>query len=604
MSNFAKSPRAARALCIAMALGASHSLALSQDSAERSLLTSEVLPKSLSATERLAFSPDERQTFIPVAPNSPAIDPSPTGAITAAPFEPELPPPASAGPPSVNETGPAPVLSAAAIEAALSAFALSEPHNNPLPAATWRAAQTAVRNFYVERSLAPVWLDAAGVTAAGKAALARLRRAPEDGLDVAGFLPGAPPSPESDSDHRAAFEIALSGAVVAYALEASGARVAPERLSSAVSERPDIADPAAALDKVAAAADPSAALQAYNPHQAGYLALRAVAARLRAMAPQSAADDGDAAPALHMGMVDPRVAVLRAHFQLEAPKRADQALVYDRRVAVAVASFQKSQGLISDGIVDAATMSALRGSQFRVQQAAVLANMEMWRWQPRELGETHIDVNIADYSLKMIRSGAVVHQARVIVGKPATPTPIFSNALRYILMNPSWEVPESIIKKEMLPKLAKDPDYLARMGFEVKGGGDRIVVRQPPGETNALGRILFMFPNDHSVYLHDTPSRGLFNLAERALSHGCVRLESPMALAELVMGGERAGWSQERLQSLVGGDERTIFLPRQIPIHLQYFTAFVDEGGALQFRADIYGLTRQVEFSLAAKSQG
>ena len=220
------------------------------------------------------------------------------------------------------------------------------------------------------------------------------------------------------------------------------------------------------------------------------------------------------------------------------------------------------------------------------------------------MGEERVEVNIPDFSLRVMNGATEVHRARVIVGKPLTPTPIFSDFMRYVLLNPSWEVPESIIKKEMLPRLAKDPDYLKRMGFEVKGDGDKIVVRQPPGETNALGRILFMFPNDHAVYLHDTPARSLFSLAQRALSHGCVRVDQPMELGQIVLGGPALGWSRQRLAAMVGGDERSVFLPRPLAIHLEYFTAFVDGANGLQLRADIYGFTKAVADSLFRKSQG
>ena len=230
----------------------------------------------------------------------------------------------------------------------------------------------------------------------------------------------------------------------------------------------------------------------------------------------------------------------------------------------------------------------------------ILANMEMWRWEPRAMGEERIEINIPDYSLKVMDGDDLVHEARVIVGKPDTPTPIFSNEVRYILVNPIWRVPDSIIKKEMAPKLAEDPDYLTRHGFEVSQVGDRLVVRQPPGEANALGRILFMFPNEHAVYLHDTPARGLFAASRRAFSHGCVRVEQPMRLAELFMGGATAGWTPGACNRCSGATERTVFLPHTIPIHLEYFTEFVDGSGALQDREDIYGIARRVAGTFCA----
>jgi L,D-transpeptidase YcbB len=170
--------------------------------------------------------------------------------------------------------------------------------------------------------------------------------------------------------------------------------------------------------------------------------------------------------------------------------------------------------------------------------------------------------------------------------------------MRYVLINPAWLVPDSIIRKEMLPKLASDPNYLSRRGYEVKTVGGRVTVTQRPGEDNALGRIAFMFPNDHSIYLHDTPSQSLFDADMRAFSHGCVRVEDPLRLAELVL-----GWSEERISAAIGGPERTVFLPRPVPIHIEYFTEFVDESGELQERPDVYGLTQKVAGILSGSRQ-
>ena len=225
--------------------------------------------------------------------------------------------------------------------------------------------------------------------------------------------------------------------------------------------------------------------------------------------------------------------------------------------------------------------------------------MEMWRWEPRDMGERRIEVNIADFSVAALEGDRVILKSRVIVGKPETPTPIFSSVMRYVLINPSWQVPDSIIRKELAPKLGS----LSRRGYEVKTVGGRLTVRQLPGEDNALGRIAFMFPNDHAIYLHDTPARELFDEETRAFSHGCVRVEDPLSLAELVLGGETGGWTEERIEAAFGDKERTVFLPRPLPIHIEYFTEFVDEFGELQERPDVYGLTRKVEGILARASQ-
>jgi L,D-transpeptidase YcbB len=227
-------------------------------------------------------------------------------------------------------------------------------------------------------------------------------------------------------------------------------------------------------------------------------------------------------------------------------------------------------------------------------RAAILANMEMWRWEPRDMGARRIEVNIPDFSVEVFEGDTLIHSARVVVGKPQTPTPVFSNVVRYVLINPSWRVPDSIVRKEILPRLS----HFENLGYEVKMIGGRVVVVQPPGDDNALGRLAFMFPNDHSVYLHDTPARELFSEDMRALSHGCVRVEDALQLAELVL-----GWPESRIDAAIGGRERAVFLPQPLPIHIEYFTDFVDEDGILQQRPDVYGLTHRVASTLSAKSQ-
>jgi murein L,D-transpeptidase YcbB/YkuD len=169
--------------------------------------------------------------------------------------------------------------------------------------------------------------------------------------------------------------------------------------------------------------------------------------------------------------------------------------------------------------------------------------------------------------------------------------------MQFLIVNPSWNVPQSIIRKEMLPRLGQDPSYLQRLGYQVRRIHGLLFVRQLPGERNALGRIKFMFPNDYSVYLHDTPSRALFGAAQRAFSHGCVRVDQPFSFAEAVLGRDN-GWSAERVKRMIGGGERYVYLPKPLPVHIEYFTAFVDESGRLQLRDDIYGYSNRVKTAL------
>jgi murein L,D-transpeptidase YcbB/YkuD len=223
----------------------------------------------------------------------------------------------------------------------------------------------------------------------------------------------------------------------------------------------------------------------------------------------------------------------------------------------------------------------------------IIANMERWRWLPRDLGQTYVMVNIPDYSLAVIDNGRSAFTTRIVVGKPgAQATPVMSATMQYITVNPTWNVPPSIIRNEYLPALAQDPDALSRIGLKIEHTRNgELRVYQPPGERNALGRIRFNFPNRFLVYQHDTPDKGLFAHATRAYSHGCMRVQFPDRYAEVLLSlsQPQAGYTAERIRSLFGKDERNINLARPIPVHLTYQTAFVDADGHLQTRADVYG---------------
>jgi murein L,D-transpeptidase YcbB/YkuD len=458
---------------------------------------------------------------------------------------------------SVPPVAPPPGAAASAwdVEAASEAMLKEDVKTRPVGARNWRAARIAIGVFYFERGFAPLWTREGVFTPSACAAIARLSHAEDDGLDLSAFAVPAANGKAQTPAQLAQADVTLSQAIVAYAVQATGGRIEPSSISSEITAKPEVADPFNALALVAAAANPDAALEDFNPPHKAYRDLRDKLAELRA-------------------------------------ERAPHA------------NFQRSNGLSASGLLTADTVQPLSGGDSSRQEAAILANMEMWRWEPRDMGAERVEVNVPDFTLKVTQGEVVVHRARVIVGKPDTPTAIFSNQIKYLLLNPAWNVPMSIIKKEMLPKLALDPDYLTRAGFEVTQKGGTTYVRQPPGERNALGHILFMFPNEHSIYLHDTPGRGLFASSRRAFSHGCVRVDDPMRLGELAMGGAEAGWTQTRLRSLVGDVERTIFLPHPLAIHIEYFTAFVDDFGALQMREDIYGHMRRVEAALGLESQG
>ena len=512
---------------------------------------------------------------------SPKFKPVEAPVATPAPVV-EAPKPVTAAAPAINSQQ-------AAIKAALEAR-LAERGT-----IQQRRFREAIAAFYEARQYAPLWIADAKWNGVAQSAITRLERAGDDALDLRGTP--IPALAGKDDVALAAADIGLSESIASYARQASGARIDPLSISKEITSKPEIVDVARALADVGTAADAGAKLASYNPQHSGYTHLRDKLAELRHAAPAMAQTQKriPTGPVLKPGMRDQRVPLVRARFGLVPAQDSDD-LTYDTKVAAAVADFQKQNGLPASGTLTARTVDALsEGAPERLEDE-IIANMERWRWMPRDMGHERIEVNIPDYTVRVYRGEAIIHQARVIVGKPQTPTPVFSNAMQFLIVNPYWNVPPSIIKKEMLPKLKEDPDYLKKLGYEVvpqKNGG--MAVRQPPGERNALGWIKFMFPNDHSVYLHDTPTRNLFANDKRAFSHGCVRVDQPFALAEIVLG---EGWTEERVKGLKGGGERMVKMPRPLPIHIGYFSAFVDEQGKLQLREDIYGYSQKVKTAL------
>ena len=536
----------------------------------------------------LAMSPAHGVPFTEPAPEAPA---EPQDGAAPAPTE------AKPVRPEANDTAPgesdqfsAPALPPvnAALKAALEARSgLSGPVALPQ-----RREREAIAAFYALRDFAPLWFSGGTANAAVAPAIERLKHAADDGLDVKGFPQAF--SPATDEEIATA-DLALSDAVVAYGRQASGSRVDPRMISRLIGVEPEVADPAVILALVATAGeDAGEVLRRFNPPQKAYEALREKLLQSRRGRGVSGRDAAiPSGPVLRPGMRDPRVPLVRARLGLDDAAAAGD-LVYDTRIASSVADFQKANGLPPSGNLTARTVAALSGGPSS-SEAEILANMERWRWMPRDMGETHIEVNIPDYEAVVIEQGEVIERNRVVVGKEETPTPVFADTMKFLIVNPAWNVPQSIIRKEMLPRLAADPDYLHRLGYEVSSRAGHLVVRQPPGERNALGRIKFVFPNDFSVYMHDTPLRKLFASAKRAFSHGCVRVDDPFRFAETVLG---KGWSEQRIKKLIGGKERYVYLPKPLPVYLEYFTVFVDDSGELQLRDDVYGYSRRVKAAL------
>jgi L,D-transpeptidase YcbB len=469
-----------------------------------------------------------------------------------------------------------------------------------------------VTEYYAEQGYALAWMSGGKLSNRGLAIIARIAEADTDGLNASAYHMPATDiglSGPVGSVELAKADVMLSTAIVTYARQAYAGRIVPGKLSPNLGYEPHLPDPMEVLQSLTAADNPAATLASYNPPQKEYALLRRKLAELRRADPEKKVLIA-AGPTLKPGMSDPRVLDLRKRFALPAANTAPE--VYDAAVVVAVKAFQESAGLKADGVIAKSTLAAMNKPAVD-PIPLVLANMERWRWMPRDLGQFDVRVNIPDFTLTVYAGDKIVPTTRVIVGKVDLQTPIFSDEIANIVVNPAWNVPSSIIAKEYLP-LLRNGGY--PKGFQVFAkvhgrfqavdpgmvnwatvSANDLQFKQPPGERNALGVIKFNFPNKYAVYLHDTPLKALFEKGYRAFSHGCVRVQDPWGVADALFTQEQ-GLSVAGLKKLVGGPERTVVLARHIPVHITYFTAWVDDAGALQVRDDLYGHDTLVEAAM------
>jgi murein L,D-transpeptidase YcbB/YkuD len=445
-----------------------------------------------------------------------------------------------------------------------------------------------IEAFYATRNFAPLWSENGAANARAKAAIARLQQADTDGLDPSDY-----PTPDfaaaSSPDSLAEAEIRLTSSVLTYARHAQIGRVHYSRVSADIVYNLVPPEPADVLGKMAEAKDAGEALGSYNPPHEGYRLLRDKLAEARGRSGDSAPARIAAGPVLKVGIQDARVPLLRERLGLAADGDNKS---YDKVLAEAVKKFQRTHDLSATGTLNAATIDALNGPKRGRDADVIIANMERWRWLPRDLGKAYVIVNIPDYTLKVVDNGAIAWRTRVVVGKPSMPTPMLSETMKYITVNPTWNVPPSIVNNEYLPALQQDPTALERIGLKVEYNRDGTVrIYQPPGDRNALGRIRFNFPNKFLVYQHDTPDKHLFAHEKRAYSHGCMRVQDPVKYAEVLLSIElpHESYTQERIHRMFGSGERDINFPTPLPVHLTYQTAYVDDAGKLVIREDIYG---------------
>jgi murein L,D-transpeptidase YcbB/YkuD len=570
-----------------------------------------------------AAAPD---TANAVAPTPADADKTPAAAAIPQPLDsPNVPattgsiaPIQASAPPAAAETTPAPAAAAATVEPATTASAPAAPTPSAMPAAPALSAadaavvdqlrnlssgkfdrivgnkkdRTIVDAFYSGRDYAPLWITDGKVNERGKAVIAYLGHVDQDGLDPADY-PVPNFSALSDPNDLAEAELKLDMTIITYAHHASIGRVHWSRVSPDISYTATAPEPADVLATMVEAKDMATALDAYEPHTPGYLALKAKLAEFRAGKAEAGKTPIANGAAPKIGAQDDRVPLLRERLNVSG-----DGTTYDKALADAVKKYQQDHQLKVTGTLTPQTIEALNGRQPDKPIDIILANMERWRWMPHDLGNTYVIVNLADFTLRVMHDGKPYWTTRIVDGKPEMPTPIMQAEMKYITINPTWNVPPSIINHEYLPALQQDPTVLDRMGLKVGKNPDGSVhIWQPPGDHNALGRIRFNFPNKFLVYQHDTPDKYLFAYDKRAYSHGCMRVQDPQRYAEVLLSLVRPndGYTLERIKKMIdAGGEQDIQLPTFVPVNLTYQTAFVDDDGKLQFRDDVYGRDRQL----------
>ena len=471
-----------------------------------------------------------------------------------------------------------------------------------------KAHSKVLSTYYLDPGSELLWVG----TPRMKAFAERLTKADEDGLKAADYKVPFAEAESEDTAALAAAELAYSGTFLTYASDLKVGRLTPRKVDPELFAQTKTIDGQKTLQALAKQPDVHLFFSQWSPHNPEYRALHNLLLEHREMAADGGWPKVSTGDSLKLGMRNPRVAELRA--RLEASKditiKRKDAELYDEGLLMAVKRFQTRHGLEADGTVGKATVRALNVPvEDRIKQ--IVVNMERWRWLPEDLGNRYILVNIAGFNLRLVEAGAVKDRMKVVVGKPYRRTPVFSDKIRYLEINPYWNVPRSIAVRAELPQFRKDPSFIDRMGFEVYRGGKKIdpktvnwnnvsakgfpyTLKQKPGPKNALGRVKFIFPNKFSVYLHDTPSRGLFQRAARAGSSGCIRLERPIDLAEQVL-HKKEGWDRKRIDAVLESAKNTrVDLPEKLPVHLTYSTAWSGEGGTINFRPDVYSRDKKL----------
>lgn len=465
--------------------------------------------------------------------------------------------------------------------------------------------------YYQDRNFKPIWTRDGGAKTKGKVLLEALRNAGEHGLDPKKYYVEdiAERIDSANPEVLAELDLLLSDVFADFAQDLSKGRVDPSSINSDLAITSRGAGPLFLIDGAEKADDLMPYLDTVKPQTVRYDRLKAALAAYRKIEAAGGWPMIADGPVIKPGEEDGRVPVLRQILKITGDLATGEGAgaVYDENLVAAVKSFQERHGRNPDGVIGPSTVKALQvpiGE--RIEQ--IVLNLERRRWMADDLGKLYVFVNQADQVLKVVREEGerekTIHTARVVVGKPYHRTPVFSNKMKYIVFNPYWNVPMSIANNEYLPKLRRNPGALARENIRlISASGSEVSpysvnwaavsrvpyrLRQDTGGRNALGRIKFMFPNKFNVYIHDTPSKSLFAKESRYFSHGCMRVQHPEQLAEVLLGQQ--GWNAGRIASqIASGKRRIVNLKAPIPVHVTYLTAWANKDGPVHFRDDIYG---------------
>jgi len=488
----------------------------------------------------------------------------------------------------------------------------------------WKLTQ----QFYERRDFAPAWIKGTAPLPQVAELIAALNTAVKEGLDpqlynvalleqrrqdaTKGFLTkkGFEPSEAGGLD------VWLTYLYMKYASDLADGLSDLAQADPKWQIRPEKFDPAGQLESALRDNRVGASLGELTPGNPQYQALRTILGEYRAQAAKGGWPAVARQTKLKPGQTSPVVAAIAKRLVASGDYTGavppGHGGAYSRDLQEAVKRFQRRHGLADDGVINAAVVAEMNVPiAQRIQQIEM--NLERWRWLPRDLGDRYILVNIPEYRLEVWDHGQVPVSMRVVVGKQDTQTPIFNDEMTYVVFSPYWNVPPDIAQGETLPEMLKDSSFLDRNNMEVldKSGQPidpssidssdpaRYRFRQKPGAQNSLGLVKFMFPNQFNVYLHDTPADSLFARASRSFSHGCVRLENPMALAEYVLHDQQE-WTREKItDAMHAEEERTVKLKKPIPVYLGYWTARVSADGVMQFRKDVYGIDSRLTTLLA-----